>query len=297
MHVLITGGTGLIGKHLTKKLIAKDYDVSVLGRNKRKTIDLFGSKVNPIIWSELDEIQSEPDVIIHLAGHNIGNNFWTQSNMQMAFDSRIKTAKSISDWCNRKQINPKIIAASGVTYYGFYDNCEHICSEDSPAKISHKQFTQELAFACEESFSDFNTIKLRLGAVLDKHAGIMPKILLPAKFGASAVIGTGMQPMAWIALEDAVDSIIFLITQKFHGPINITAPEILNQKKFMQELARSINRPLLLKMPEKILQIFAGEFAEQFLLRGQAVSCDRLINLGFKHKYNNAQDWFLEHCK
>lgn len=294
MHILVTGASGMIGSSLAKRLLTDGYTITTVGRSRKKLINMFGSRVSTVTWNELDSIKQNPDIIVHLAGHNIGSCLWTKNNMEIAFESRIKTAEILTNWCQKREISPKVLSASGVTYYGFYDNCNTICDENSSAMINRKQFTQTLAIECENSFSGLEKNSLRFGAVLSKSGGMIPKITIPAKLGLGATLGSGTQPVSWISLDDACKAIICVIKQQISGPINITSPEIISQHEFYSAISKAFNMPLFLKVPETILKIAAGDFAEQFLLNGQAVMPKKLVEIGFEYQHETMNDWLRE---
>lgn len=292
MEILITGGTGAIGQNLVKSLLKLGHSVTIIGRDKKKIIDLYGSKVLALNWTELYKIKKPPKTIVHLAGMNIGNMLWTKSNKQMAFDSRIKTADILHNWCLKQEQKPHIIHTSGATYYGLFKDKNIVCDESTPATIHGEKFMQQLAIACEQCFANLPKTTLRLAPVLDLKSGMLPKLLLPAKFGLASVIGSGSQPIAWISMTDAVRAIMMLIEHpEITGAINVCSPEIISQKEFTDTLAKALARPRFLTTPEFVLRILAGEFAEQLILKGQAITPKRLLELGFKHKHSSFAEW------
>lgn len=292
MEILVSGATGAIGQELVKQLLLNKHNITAISRSNKKVIDLYGSKVKAINWAELHKIKVEPKLIIHLAGHNIGNCVWSKKNKARAFSSRVETANLLSKWCLKQNIKPRIIAASGVSYYGFFNDCSVICNETTPAVIQGSKFTQELAFACEDSFSDFNTVNLRLAPVLQVKYGILPKLIFSTKLGCASVIGRGTQPMSWIAIQDVIDIIMLIINEpKLSGPINLVSPEVISQEMFTKTLANKLARPVLFKIPAKLLELTAGEFAKQFMTHGQAVEPARLKKLGYEFKFQSLRQW------
>lgn len=292
MNIIITGATGAIGQNLVKALSENKHKLTIISRNTKKVIDLFGSKVQAVDWHELHKIKAEPEIIIHMAGHNIGSSLWTKKNLQLAYDSRIKTASLLESWCASKGIKPKIIQASGISYYGFFKDCNTICNETTPAVITDL-FLQDLAIKCEQNFKTFDKISLRIAPVMQVDAGVFSRLSLPAKLGCGAKLGSGEQPMSWIALDDLLSAIIYIINNIEHisGPINMCSPEIISQGNFNKTLATAYNRPVLFKVPEQILSALGGEFAKQLLLHGQAAKPEKLLQLGFKFKYDNFAKW------
>ncbi len=293
MQILITGGTGAIGQILIKELLRKNHKIIVISRNNKKVIDLFGSKVFAINWAELHKVEQMPEIIIHLAGHNLGNCFWTKKNKQIAYESRVKTANILTSWCAKKQITPRVLHASGVSYYGFFKDCKIICNETTPAQANTKKFAQELAFACENAFADLPKTTLRLAPVLNTKSGMLAKLAMPAKYGLASIIGNGLQPLAWVAIEDVIAMIMFLLERPdVLGPINLTSPEIIDQKTFTKKLALALARPAFFRVPAWLIKLLAGELGDQFIIHGQAVAPDKLIALGYKHKFSSIDDWF-----
>lgn len=295
MEIIITGGTGAIGRHLTRKLIP-NHNVTIIGRDHKKIIDMFGSHVTALTWDELHKISNNTELVIHLAGHNIGNSLWTQKNMQLAFSSRINLANKIAEQLDKKNLNPRIIKASGITFYGFYKDCAEICTENTKPMEPSGKFAQDLAIACEQTFKNFQTTDLRIAPVLDPNNGIMPKLIIPAKFALSAVIGNGKQPFSWIAIEDLINAILYIIDKKeLNGPINLASPDLQSQENFTKELGKVLMRPVLIKLPKSFIEKTLGAFGQQFLLSGQAVKPEKLLKNGFKFEFNEVKDWFTKY--
>jgi uncharacterized protein (TIGR01777 family) len=282
--VLITGGSGLVGSHLSWKLAEKGYSVKILTRKKKSGTSLSYYSWNP----ERNEIESEAlipaDYIIHLAGENIGEKRWTKRRKRELEDSRIKTAELILEKIKENRKKPKaFISASGTGYYGavttdkvFYENDNN--SED---------FTGQLCRRWENAADRFDelgirTIKLRTGVVLARKGGALGRIALPTRLGFALAIGSGKQYMPWIHIDDLCGIYLKIIDdQAISGIFNAVAPEQCTNREFVMTVAKVLNKPFCkLNIPSTLMKTIYGEMAD-ILLEGSRVSPDKIIKAGY----------------
>lgn len=287
--VLITGGTGLIGKHLHKKLIEKGYEVLILSRNKNRV-----NKSTIFYWNpEKEEIDSEAiekaDYIIHLAGANIGEKRWTAKRKQEIVDSRVKTAELLLKTIQENNLKPKaFISASATGYYGAITTDKTFIETDTPAN----DFLGKTCFEWEKSADKFaetgiRTVKIRTGLVLTKKGGALEKMLLPVKLGVGSPIGSGRQFMPWIHIDDLCNIYIKAIEDtKLKGAYNAVAPEYIRNKEFIRILAKVLNKPFWFpNVPSFVLKILFGEMS-QIVLKGSKVSSEKIIKAGYRFEFN-----------
>ena len=288
MKVLITGGSGLLGKAITKKLLSKNIDVVHLTREKNSAT---GVKTYEWNW-ERDYIDEAcfKDVthIIHLAGASIAEKPWTMARKRSIVKSRVLTARLIHQ--KVKELNLPIkafVSASGIGYYGAITTNKIYSENDKP----HHDFIAKCCVQWEESADLFNenarVVKLRLGIVLDKDQGALQKILSTIKKRIGAPIGTGMQYMPWIHINDAVELFIFCLTNnEVSGVYNAVSSEHVNNKVFTNKLAKSANRKILLpNIPSFVIKGIYGELAD-ILIHGSKVDNSKIKKAGFSFYFN-----------
>ena len=284
--ILVTGGTGLIGKHLCDLLKQKGHSVSILSRNKTPEFNTFYWNVedNYIDLEALLHI----DYIIHLAGVGIADKRWTKSRKTELINSRVNSTSLLFE--KIKELNPKLkafISASGIGYYGATTTDKIYKEEDKPGT----DFISEICIQWEKAANKFNsigikTIIFRTGIVLSKKGGALEKIAKPIKLGFGSALGSGHQYMPWIHIDDLCKMYIEAVENKeFNGIYNATAPESITNKAFTKAIAKLLKKRIWLpNIPSFFLKIILGEMAI-ILLEGSRVSCDKIEKLNFQFKY------------
>ncbi|HYM93975.1 MAG TPA: TIGR01777 family oxidoreductase, partial [Chitinophagaceae bacterium] len=253
--ILIAGGTGLIGKALTKALLEKNYDVIVLTRNASKAgrLKVQGtSESNRLLHAEwnvekqtmdIDAI-SNADYIVHLAGANLGEKRWTKKRKREIVSSRVDSGKLIVESLKNIPNQVKaVISASAIGWYG-------PDRENNPGfKETDASFTDFLGQTCkawEESIkpviqSGKRLVKLRTGIVLSKEGGALKEFIKPLKFGLATILGNGKQIISWIHIDDLVRIYIMAIeNEKLSGVYNAVTPQSVTNKEFILKLAREL---------------------------------------------------------
>ncbi|HRN42231.1 MAG TPA: TIGR01777 family oxidoreductase [Vicingus sp.] len=283
--VVITGGTGLVGKTLTKLLISKGFEVVVLTRNQK----LATQFTNFSFWDVDNEIIDEQlinttDYIIHLAGEGIADKRWSLSRKKQILESRIKPLKLIYKVLQKNPYQLKaIVSASGVGYYGAITSDNIFTEED----VSATDFLGQTCQLWEDEVDKFNTlnvrtVKLRTGIVLTKDGGALKKMALPFKFGFGCAIGSGKQYMPWISLNDLCNMYLFAIDNNHvSGAYNAVIEDETTNLLFSKTLAKSLNKSIWLpNIPSLLLKIVLGEMAT-LLLEGSRVSNKKITSQGF----------------
>jgi uncharacterized protein (TIGR01777 family) len=293
LHVLITGGTGLIGLPLTQALLAKGYQVSHLSRSPGKN-----PQVKTYLWNvDMGQIDADcingVDTIIHLAGAGIADKRWTKKRKQLLINSRTKSIQLIYKLLKQ---NPEhrvknIISASATGYYSNRGN--ELLTEDS--KPMH-DFLGTCCIEWEKAVDEgkefnLNVTKFRTGVILTTKGGALPPLALPVKFYIGAALGNGKQYIPWIHLQDAVD--MYLQAIEGHLPpdvYNMVAPNPVTNKQLTQAVARQLHKPLWLpNVPAFALKLALGEMS-LVVLASTNVSAQKVENAGYQFKYNNIAD-------
>lgn len=291
--ILISGGSGLVGKHLTTKLIEKGYQVAWLSRNPSKNpqVKIFQWDVTQgtIDAQALDFA----DAIVHLAGAGIADKSWSKKRKQEIVDSRVKSAELIVEQLKKHKKSPKVlVAASAIGYYGAVNSDQTFVETDPPASDFLGTTTQQW----EKSTNDFRelgipTVQFRLGVVLSKKGGALNKMALPVKYGLGAPVGSGKQIVPWIHVDDLCEMFIMAIDERLpEGIYNAVAPVKDTNRKFMKTLAEVMNKPFFLPpVPGFLLKFSIGEMADM-VLKGSAISAQKIQDAGYTFQYTELKD-------
>jgi len=287
-NVLITGGTGLIGKHLSERLIQSGYRVSVLSRKRNNN-----SKIPIYAWDvEKKTIDNEAlenvDYIVHLAGANIGERRWTAERKQLILDSRVKSSNLIFEELKRKDIKLKaFISASAVGYYGAVTSNKIFNETD----FAPNDFLGETCRLWEQTADQFEnagirTVIIRSGIVLAKEDGALSKMMGPVKMGIGSAIGVGKQYIPWIHIDDICNIFIKAIEDDaMHGAYNAVSPDPKTNKEFTKIVAKVLNAPFWFPaIPAFALKLMFGKMSEIFL-KGSRVSSDKISATGFQFRF------------
>lgn len=295
MRVVITGGTGMIGRALAADLIQHGYEVIVLSRNPSQAGGLpAGVRVEG--WDAKSaagwgHFADGAKAIINLAGENIGgNNFlpdrWSPERKQRILTSRQDAGKAVVEAVTQAKIKPEVvIQMSGVDYYP-YDNHKPM-TEESPAAnsfLGNVVQEWEAATAPVEPMGARRCV-LRTGVVLTKEGGVLPRLALPYKLFVGGPIGSGQQPLPWVALDDVLAAMRFMIeTPTARGVYNLAAPEPVTNAQFGRTLGKVLGRPSLIPAPAFAFRLAFGEVAA-LVLEGRHVQPARLQAAGFRFQY------------
>jgi uncharacterized protein (TIGR01777 family) len=285
-HILLTGGTGLIGGHLTQRLLDKGYSVSHLSRspgtNARVQTYLWDVQKGGIDEKCIDGV----DTIIHLAGAGIADSRWTDQRKKELVDSRVISIGLLYKLLQKKPHQVRaVISASGVGYYS--DRGDELLTEDSPPS------TDFLANCCVEweaavdkgTAIGLRIVKFRTGVVLDKK-GALAAMDKPIKFFAGAPIGSGKQWVPWIHWHDVVEMYLLAIENPaLAGVYNMVAPNPVTNKQLTVTIARMLHKPLWLpNVPAWVLKLALGEMST-IVLGSTNVSAQKIQDAGFRFKF------------
>lgn len=292
-NILLTGGTGFIGKYLTDLLVDNGFSVSVLSRSDRKNT----SSVTYYKW-DLDhnyideEAILKADYIIHLAGEGIVEKRWTEKRKKDILESRTKPIALIFSILEKhKKTLDAFVSASAVGIYGAYTN-ETICTEDtSPANDFLGITCQEWEKAVDKMNSlNIRTVKIRTGIVLGKDEGFLKKVVPSFKSGFGAILGTGKQYVPWIHIADLCEIYLkAIVNQEMHGPYNASVTDNTTNASLSKTLARLFGYKIWLpKAPAFILKIVLGEMSLA-VLEGQRVSSEKVQKIGFEFQFTDLE--------
>lgn len=279
-NILISGSSGLVGSAIKNSLFDYGHSVSALKRTK-----LLGK--NEFYWDPISgEIDESAlfgiDVIIHLAGEPIAQR-WSVAAKERILRSRVESTRLLAEAVAKSHVQPSLICASGINYYG--SNLKHIVDESSP---SGPGFLAEVCRAWESAAqaaidAGARVSFMRTGIVLSSNGGALPKMLPPFKIGLGGRIGHGQQLMSWISLNDLVKAYIFAVdNESVCGALNLVAPEPVTNTVFTRTLGSVLSRPTIFPVPYKIVKMIFGEMGEETVLADLGVRPKRLKDLGFQ---------------
>ncbi len=290
--IIITGGTGFIGTHLTQKLLSKGYSVVVLTRNPSK----FLSHTPSLTYARWDgntadgwgDLVNESYAIINLAGESIASTRWTSEKKSKILQSRLNAGSAIIDAIKKAtQVPEVLIQASAIGYYG--SRSESLTETSSPGL----GFLPDVAIQWEASTKEATNygvrhVTIRTGLVLGENDGFL-KFLIPIfKWYLGGYFGDGTQWISWIHIEDEVNAIIHCLENNdIKGPVNAVSPNPAQAKYFYKTLASVLHRPCVFKIPEFPIKLLLGQMAEELILSSQKVHPDVLISTKFNFTYPN----------
>jgi uncharacterized protein (TIGR01777 family) len=296
MKILITGGSGLLGSALTKKLLKKNIEVVHLTRNKSSK-----NNVKNYLWdwkkNEIDEnCFTGVTHIVHLAGAGIADKPWTQKRKEQIVKSRVLTTRlMLSKIIELNLPISAFIAASAVGIYGAQISEKIFNEEDEP----FEDFLGNCCKQWEKSVDKFETmsrvVKLRLGVILDKKHGALPKITNMVKNGIGSPLGNGQQYMPWIHIDDAVD-IFFnsIVNDKIFGTFNAVSSDYVTNSELTKKIGEFFNKKIWLpNVPSFVLKFLYGEMADT-ILKGVKVSNEKLKEIELKLKYEKIEEALYE---
>lgn len=293
MQILITGGTGLIGRRLCAALSAEGHALTVLSRKPETVAPKCGAGVRAM--KDLAEWQSEQyfDAVINLAGEPIVDSRWTEKRKQVLWDSRVTLTVALIERISQAQSKPKVLLSGSAT--GYYGNTGDTAVDETATPGA--DFGARLCAAWEDAarqatLHGVRVCLLRTGLVLSKQGGLLGRMLPSFKLGLGARLGNGRQWMSWIHIDDYVAGVLHLLKDtSASGPYNMTAPQPVSNSDFTRDLAEALHRPALVVAPAWLLRLALGEMAE-LLIGGQKVLPIQLQALGFQFRHPELPDAF-----
>ncbi|MEW6006186.1 MAG: TIGR01777 family oxidoreductase [Stygiobacter sp.] len=300
MKIAISGATGLIGKKIVNKLINRNDEVIVLTRSIQKAKNVFDNKVNFVDWSKnFDEWKTQlenVDVVINLAGENVMARRWNKEHKRKIYSSRINGTKKLVDAILSLTNKPKVfISASAIGYYG---NINDEVDENSKAGTDFLAKVVKDWEDASKSIEEKNIrrVIVRIGIVLDKNEGALPKLVLPFKFFVGGSIGSGKQWLSWIHVDDLIKIFLFAIDNEINGVYNAVSPNPVKMKYFAKTIGKILHRPSFFNVPEFVLKLVLGEGAAS-ILNGAKVKSEKIQMAGFKFHYEKLEDSLISLLK
>ncbi|NIF20837.1 TIGR01777 family oxidoreductase [Candidatus Pantoea multigeneris] len=290
MHILLTGGTGLIGRHLIPELFQQGHQVSVVTRDVAAARAVLGAQV--ALWSGLEQ-QTDLngiDVVINLAGEPIADKRWSESQKQRLCDSRWQITERLVTLIKASSQPPALLISGSAI--GFYGNSGDLVLTEEDA--GQNEFTHQLCARWEQialtaQSAETRVCLLRTGVVLTPQGGALSKMTLPFRLGIGGPIGSGKQYLSWIHIEDWISAVLWLITHpQLSGPINLVSPYAVRNEQFAAILGRALHRPAFMRTPTMAIRLMMGE-SSVLVLGGQHVLPQKLEASGFQFRWHNLE--------
>ena len=291
MRIVVSGGTGFIGRPLCVSLCQEGHRVTLLTRRTEVAQRLFGSTVTIVEWNgseagAWEHCLEEADAVINLAGAPIADGRWTDARRRILTESRVLTTRLLVEALSRRSSKPRtLVNASGIGYYGASD--DRVLSEGA---ARGQGFLADLCMAWEAEAlraAEFGVrvVMLRTGMVLEQDGGALPKMLLPFRLFAGGPILPGTQWVSWIHRRDHIGLIQWLLTTpRVSGPVNAVAPEAVTMNRFCQVLGQVLQRPSWLPVPGFALHVALGELGT-LMTTGQRVHPAKALFGGYVFHY------------
>lgn len=287
----MSGASGFIGSRLARALSADGHRVVRLSRSRNPSASTSNDSVG---WDpEAGHLDSEalaaarPDVVVNLAGEPIAQR-WTPKSRQRIRDSRVNGTAALARAIVLLPERPTVlVSGSAMGYYGAHRGDEVLNEESAPGSdfLARTSMDWEQATA-PAADAGVRVVLSRTGLVLGKDGGALERMLPPFRFGIGGRLGSGRQWMSWIALEDMVRALRFLIDSPvMRGAVNVVAPEPARNAEFTQSLARVLQRPAVLPVPSAALRLLFGTMADNTVLASQRLVPKRLAGAGFEFRH------------
>jgi uncharacterized protein len=285
MNIVIAGGTGFVGKALTSLFLNQQHDIWIVTRTPRSSSD----HVHYVDWEHALPHVQQADVVINLAGVSLNSGRWTEERKKTMVQSRVSTTQKLVKMMEGSS-KKVFINASAVGFYG--TSATETFTEASASHSDDFLASTVKAWEAEALKAKDHGIRTaltRFGVILGQNEGALPKMMLPYKLLAGGTIGSGEQWISWVHIEDVVRIIAFIMEhENLEGPINVTAPHPVTMKEFGQTLAKIMNRPHWLPVPDFALKIFFWEMS-MLILKGQHVLPQKLGDHHYSFTYDKLE--------
>ncbi|MCC5915851.1 MAG: TIGR01777 family oxidoreductase [Cryomorphaceae bacterium] len=291
--IVVSGGTGLVGSALIKRLERYGYNCRVLSTNKNKV----DQDKKTYYWNpesgELDvDVFKDADILVHLAGSPV-NQRWNAKGKEDILKSRLDSTQILVDFLKQNEHSIQhVFAASAIGWYP--DKGKQWLNENHPRGTG---FLADTVAKWEKAHAEFGKIGLptfvaRVGVVLSKNGGALAPMAMPVKLGFGAAMATGEQFMPWIHIDDLVGIFHHAIVKELIGTYNAVAPNPRTNRNFTKIMAKVLRRPFIFPaIPAIVLRFMLGERAD-ILIFGARVSAEKIINSGYQFKFEHVSNAF-----
>lgn len=286
MKIVVSGGSGFLGRPLVTSLLHQGHDVAVLSRNPARVLAGRG-----VLWMhdyasgwEI-EVRSA-DAVINLAGESIAERRWTEERKRRLVESRIVATEALARALESSPDRSRVLVnASAIGYYGSRGD-EVLTERSAPGDDFLARLARSWETAAMSASAARRVVILRFGIVLARDGGALPEMMRPFKLFAGGPMGNGRQWMSWIDRDDALAMLVWaLANRSVEGPLNATSPNPVRNGDFAKQLGRVMRRPAIVPAPAAALRLAVGEMADSLLLGSARVLPENALSRGFEFRY------------
>ena len=292
--VAVTGASGLVGSALVTGLTSAGHRVVrvVRGAGAASVAGQRLARWDPESGALEPSALAGADAVVHLAGESVAGGRWTEAKKRRIRSTRVDVTRRLAEALPRLERPPRLlVSASAVGYYG--DRGSEILREDSsPGPGFLAEVCREWEAATDPAArAGIRVVRLRIGMVLSRRGGALGAMLTPFRLGAGGPVGSGVQWVSWIAIDDLVGATLHaLATESLAGPVNAVAPEPVTNRELARTLGRVLRRPALLPLPAVAARLLFGQMADELLLASARVEPARLRATGFTFRHARLED-------
>lgn len=285
LDIIIFGGSGFVGQHLAKYLEDRGYQVWIASRKEQEVSYGQNLVYAPEQVLSLFENRQHEYAVINLAGQSINSGRWTAKRKRQILHSRVNLTQHIVEAINKVNRKPQsLINASAIGFYGYSDE-ESFTEDNKEGEGFLAEVTQQWEAAANQAISDTRVVLARLGVVLGKDGGALPRMKMPYSLYIGGKVGTGNQWLSWVHIEDVCGILHYCLEQNtISGPVNVTSPTPERMNAFGQAIGHVMNKPHWIPVPSFMLKIMLGEMSE-IILQGHRVLPEKILNKGYLFKY------------
>jgi uncharacterized protein len=288
VRTLLTGSSGLIGRHLQPVLRAGGHEVVRLLRSPPAAPDPHALYAN-LAAPDLERLDGF-DAVIHLAGENVAQRWTRRRRASILFSRASFTAKLCAALTRTKRPPAHFLSASGAHYYGYWRE-EPLTEESSTGDGFLAEVCRQWEAASAVLEPVTRVVHMRISAVLARDGGALAKLLTPFRLGMGAVMGSGRQVMSWIALADVLGAIGHILqTPALRGPVNFASPNPVTNRQFSKTLAKVLHRPAVFRIPAAMVKLGFGQMAVETILANQNMVPAKLIASGYNFAHPTLED-------
>lgn len=288
--VAISGASGMIGGALAASLASEGLTVLRLVRER-------SAASGGVFWDPaggtIDAASLEGvDAVVHLAGASIAER-WTTAQKQRIRDSRVLGTRLLASTLAKLRKLPAVmVSGSAIGIYGSRRGDELLHEGSSTGGDFLADVSREWEAAAEPAAAaGIRVVHSRTGLVLSPTGGVLGKLLLPFRMGAGGRIGSGRQWFSWIALDDAVQAISYMMREmSMRGPVNLVAPNPVTNAEFTEAVGRVLGRPTIATVPAIAIRLALGEMGEHTVLASQRVMPQRLLEAGYRFRHPHVEE-------
>jgi uncharacterized protein (TIGR01777 family) len=287
MKVVIAGGSGFVGRYITKLLLKYHHEIIILSRNQKADTE----NVKYVLWlqkgaSPEKEI-GEADVFINLAGVSINDGRWTERHQKMILESRMEATDELIRIIGKLDQKPSVfINASAIGIYPVSET--EIYTEDSSEVATDflgKTVSEWEKRAASLTELGIRTVFTRFGLILGKDEGALPLMVLPYKIFVGGKVGNGRQWISWVHVEDVARAVAHIMqNDQFKGPVNVTAPFPVRMDEFGKMIGATLHKPHWFPVPSPLMKLALGK-KSSLVLEGQYVTPEKLLANGFEFDF------------